>query len=193
LPLLADIQAGIRAAVVGGDASAVAPLLMGGREPLQRFAIHQRHFRASLARALTEKFPATVWLAGSDFVTRAATEFAQTHPPAAPCIAEYGGDFPGFLARQPGAGRVPCLQWIAELEWHVGHTVLAVESPPMSLDAAAAIDPDQWPGCVLRAQPGLRYLAAPWPVDDLLRLFLSETDPAQYAFDPLAVFLHCSA
>jgi hypothetical protein len=30
----------------------------------------------------------------------------------------------------------------------------------------------------------LRYLAAPWPVDDLLNMFLSETAPQQYTLEP---------
>ena len=34
--------------------------------------IHQRHYATSLTRALVERFPATVWLVGSELVTRAA-------------------------------------------------------------------------------------------------------------------------
>ena len=66
---LADIQAGIRDAVVNGNAATVAPGPVGGAHPEQRLAIHRRHYMASLTRALVERFPATVWLVGSELVT----------------------------------------------------------------------------------------------------------------------------
>ena len=69
MPTLSDIQAGIRDALVNGDCSAVAPLLSGGSRPEQRLAIHQRHYVASLTRALVERFPATVWLVGSELAS----------------------------------------------------------------------------------------------------------------------------
>ena len=44
---LADIQAGIRDALMDGNGAAVAPVLVGGSRPAQRLAIHQRHYVAS--------------------------------------------------------------------------------------------------------------------------------------------------
>ena len=61
---LAEIQTGIRDALVNGSVAAVAPVLSGGLHPERRLAIHQRHYAASLTRALTERFPATGWLVG---------------------------------------------------------------------------------------------------------------------------------
>src|SRR5271170_4887052 len=71
MPALADIQADIRDALVRGDRRAVAPMLSGGAHPEHRLAIHQRHYAASLTRALLDRFPATVWLVGSALVTDA--------------------------------------------------------------------------------------------------------------------------
>ena len=101
---LADIQAGIRDALVNGNSAAVAPVLLGGTHPEHRLAIHQRHYVASLTRALVERFPATVWLVGSELVTHAATSFIREHPPSRPCIAEYGDGFPRYLGAHPAAG-----------------------------------------------------------------------------------------
>jgi putative DNA-binding protein len=78
---LAEIQAGIRDALVDGNGAAVARVLLGGSRPAQRLAIHQRHYVASLTRALVERFPATVWLVGSELVTHVATAFIRKHPP----------------------------------------------------------------------------------------------------------------
>ena len=189
MPSLAEFQADMRGAVVDGEMSRLATTLVGGRDPARRLAIHQRHYEASLMRALVDKFPATVWLVGSEFVTEAARLFVHRSPPVAPCIAEYGIGFPGFLAGCPGAERVPAVQWVAELDWHLGHAALALEHAPITIEAAASIDPERLPDCMLRAQPGLRYLTAPWPADDLVNLFLSEAAPRQYALEPEGVSL----
>ena len=104
---LADIQAGIRDALVDGNGAAVAPVLLGGSRPAQRLAIHQRHYVASLTRALVERFPATVWLVGSELVTHVATSFIREHPPSRPCVAEYGDEFPRYLGAHPAAESLP--------------------------------------------------------------------------------------
>jgi hypothetical protein len=184
---LVEFQRDVRCAVIGGGVA--TPGLVGGTDPSRRLAIHRRHYEASLTRALTEKFPATVWLVGSDFVGEAARRFVRRHPPAMPCITEYGEMFPAFLAAQPGAERVPWLRWISELEWHLGHAVLAIEHPPFALADAARTDPMRLVDCALCLQPGLRYIAAPWPVDELVQLFLAEQAPQHYPLDCFDVHL----
>ena len=124
---LADIQRGIRDAVVNGNGEAVAAVLVGGTRPEHRLAIHRRHYEASLTRALVERFPATVWLVGSELVTHAATSFIHEHPPSRPCIAEYGDGFPRYLGAHPAAVSLPYLAQFAELEWHLGRLALATE------------------------------------------------------------------
>jgi hypothetical protein len=41
----------------------------------------------------------------------------------------------------------------------------------------------------LAPQPGLHYLAVTWPIDDLIRLYLDETKPDRFVFEPLPVHL----
>ena len=94
---LAETQLWIRRAVVDGDTAGIPPQLIGGRNPRRRLAIHQRHYRSSLVAAIRTKFPATAWLLGMPFLDEAAQEFVRQHPPATPCIAEYGEEFPAFF------------------------------------------------------------------------------------------------
>ena len=128
MPALADIQSAIRDALVHGDRTALAPMLSGGVHPEYRLAIHQRHYAASLTRALLDRFPATVWLVGSELVTDAATSFIREQPPSKPCIAEYGESFPQHLGAHPAAASLPYLSQFAELEWHLGRLALATEN-----------------------------------------------------------------
>jgi hypothetical protein len=163
---LADIQAGIRDALVNGDSTAVAPLLLGGSRPEQRLAIHQRHYVASLTRALVERFPATVWLVGSELVTHVATSFIREHPPSKPCVAEYGDDFPRYLGAHPAARSVPYLAQFAELEWHLGRLALATEE-----------------------SANVHYIQLYWTLDELIGFYLTDTAPDAYALRQEDVWL----
>jgi hypothetical protein len=189
VPLLAEIQTGIRQAVVAGGEPPVAALLTGGQNPLKRVQIHRRHYETSLVTALLGKFPATVWLVGSPFVTEAARHFIREYPPRKPCIAEYGEGFPECLSTRPAAERVPYLADFAQLEWQVGQVSIAVGQPAMPVDQLSAIPGEAVPDAVMTMQTGLRYLHASWPVDELMRLFLTDSAPDALEFEPADVWI----
>ena len=155
---LAEIQTGIRDALVNGSVAAVAPVLSGGLHPERRLAIHQRHYAASLTRALTERFPATGWLVGSDIVTDAAASFIREQPPSKPCIAEYGESFPQHLGVHPAAAALPYLSQFAELEWHLGRLALATDD-----------------------SPNVHYLHLDWSLDELIGVYLADAAPDAFA------------
>jgi hypothetical protein len=183
MPSLLEIQRQVRGAVVADEAGGtLLALLAGGRDPAARLAIHRHHHQASLTRALLDKFPAVSWLAGERFTTAAAQAFVRAHPPAAPCIAEYGADYPDFLASRAGAERLPCLCAFAELEWDVGKVSIAVDRAPLTIESLASIDTGELPDHRLTLQGGLRYRTADWPIDDLIKQYLSGAAPERYAF-----------
>lgn len=189
MPGLAEIQSLVREAVVSGQTTALEPLLAGDGKTLARFEIHRRNYEASLINALLEKFPASAWLVGTSFLSQAAMLYVHRHPPEAPCIAEYGGGFPKFLSECPGAERVPYLRSFAKLEWYLGHVAIAVDEPGVPQEAFRAIPPELLPDLSLRLQPGVCYLAAEWPVDELMKLYLTENAPKYLSFEPAAVWL----
>jgi hypothetical protein len=180
MPSLADIQSRISEALVGGELDAVLPWLAGGRSAAaHRFAVHQRHYATSLSRAILDRFPATIWLVGSPLVTAAAAEFVRAHPPTRPCIAEYGDEFPMWLASRVDSKKLPYLEQFAMLEWQVGKVSVATEDVPLS--DWPAIDPNGLAESGLRLQPSLAYLRLDWPLDELLSFYLSDEHPAEYA------------
>jgi Putative DNA-binding domain len=180
MPSLAEAQLRIRRALVDGDTASIAPLLIGGRNPERRLAIHQRHYRSSLLAAIRTKFPATAWLIGTPVLDEAAQEFVRQNPPIAHCIAEYGEQFPRFLSQYVGAARVPYLYSFAELEWHLGQVAIATDRPAAARDAFSALEIDTLMDRHLALQGGLRYLHASWPVDELMKLYLTDTAPSGY-------------
>jgi hypothetical protein len=114
---------------------------------------------------------------GTAFLKQAAERFVCERPPAAPCIAEYGAEFPAFLSQAPGCERAPYLRDFAELEWCVGQVV---DRPPVTAEEFSGIDPNILLGTFLTLQPGLHFLEARWPIDQLMALYLTETAPDRF-------------
>jgi putative DNA-binding protein len=189
VPALHDLQKGVRDALILDDVSGLDSVLVGGRDARKRLAIHQRHYRTSLITALLDRFPATVWLLGSTFVTEAARRFVREHPPSRPCITEYGDDFPAFLSGLPGAADFPYVRSFAELEWHLGRVSLAIERPAVTSADLAKIGADHVAGLAVLLQPGVQYLHAAWAVDDLMRLFLTDSAPDRFTLDEGEVWI----
>jgi hypothetical protein len=185
---LADLQGHVRQALLTGDVTLLQPVLAGSPDPTKRLAIHQRHYQATLSAALMEKFPATAWLVGSAFMAEAARQFVRTRPPTRPCIAEYGDDFPAFLAALPTAAHLPYLRDFAELERRFGQAAIDVDLPALSI-ADVAASSDSFTDGLVALQPGLRYWHASWPVDQLLKIYLTDSAPDTCEIELGSVYL----
>lgn len=189
MPSLAETQSLLRQAIVGGETTAGAPLLVGGADARTGLAIHRRHYETSLVTALLGRFPATAWLVGTPFLEESALAFVHERPPHGPCIAEYGVDVPEFLALHPGATRVPYLREFAELEWTIGIVSIAIAQPALPIDELSNIDPMALPDVRLTLQSGLRLLDVAWPIDDLMKLYLTDTAPDQLVLEPAETWI----
>lgn len=185
---LAELQRLVCEAVVCGQPAGVASLLVGGRDPERRLAIHCRHYRASLVKTLLRRFPALTWLVGGPVIEAAASRYAREHPPATPCLAEYGEGFPALVADHLGRSDTAYVRPFGELEWHVGAASIEVEHPAMA-PTALPRDGETLAGATVRLQPGLRYLHSEWPVHDLMRRFLTDTAPPVYELHRTPVWI----
>jgi hypothetical protein len=189
MPSLADLQGRVARAVMTGDIEPVAAALVGGSDPRTRLAIHRRHYHTSLTAALLGKFPATAWLAGAGFVAGAARAYVEARPPRRPCIAEYGADFPQFLAIHGRAATLPYLQSFAELERAVAEVSIAIALPSAAWAEIASLGMERLLDLRLAMQPGLRYLSAAWRVDELMRLYLDAAEPETFVLPKADTFV----
>lgn len=186
---LAELQSRVARAMTTGDREPFAPQLAGGVYPDKRLDIHLRHYEASLSAALREKFPACAWLAGADLVSAAARAYVHAHPPTEPCIAEYGRDFPRFLATYGRAAALPYLESFAALEWAVGRASIAIDHPSISWSDVGRIGSDRLVDAVLSLQPGLSYLHSAWGVDQLMTTYLSGIEPERFVLPESGTFI----
>jgi hypothetical protein len=180
---LADLQETFARAMTSGQGVALAAELVGGPNPSARLAIHLRHYEASLTTALCDKFPACAWLAGADLVRAAARDYVHSHPPVQPCIAEYGRDFPQFLAAYGRASSLPYLESFAALEWAVAKASIATAEPPLSWTDVARLGPDALFDSTPSLQPGLYYLSSGWRIDELMTTYLSGAEPERFVLE----------
>jgi hypothetical protein len=162
---------------------------VGGAHPGKRLNVHLHHYEASLTAAMRDKFPACAWLAGADLVSTAARAYVHAHPPGQPCIAEYGEDFPQFLANCGRARTMPYLESFAELEWTVGRASIAIDYPPLSWSDIGRTGSERMIDSVLALQPGVRYLRSAWGVEQLMTTYLSGTEPERFVLSESESFI----
>lgn len=185
---LADLQHSVARAVLAGDATPLAPLLVGGEEPVARLAIHRRHYESSLAAALEQKYPATAWLIGAEAFGATARAYVAAQPPAAPCIAEYGEDFPAFIAKRVGRA-LPYVRSFAELERAVGQASIAVDRSALHWSEIASLGATALLDTRLELQPDVHYVRSAWRIDELFETYLAPARPEKFALraEPSAI------
>lgn len=163
---LLRLQSHFASAVLRGDDRAVAAMVVGdGIASERRLAIHRNHLRITLTEALAATFPALRSVVGVEAFEPAATAFVRWMPPTSPCLHEYGGEFPGFLAGlRPGR---PFLGDLGRLEWAINRAFHAPEKPALVPERLADIAGDDADDLVFSLQPSLGLIRSPFPIDDL--------------------------
>ena len=160
---LRELQAGLRAAILAGDervaASAVRPDGLGAAA---RLAVYRHHVLASLTAALESTYPVVARLVDPRFFRYAADRYIRAQPPASPCLFEFGGSFPDFLADFPASRRLAYLPDVARLEWALNVALHAPDIPPVEPEALRALP-------ALGLHPSLTLLGSPWPIDAIWR------------------------
>jgi hypothetical protein len=160
---LRELQTRVRTALLGGDAGAVGQEIVGdGLDPAARLAVYRNHVVASLTAALESIYPVVARLVDVRFFRYAADAYVREAPPTGPCLFEYGGTFPEFLARFPAARSLAYLPDVARLEWAMNVALHAPDAPPLEPGALRALPP-------VALHPSVTLLPSPCPLDSIWR------------------------
>ncbi len=169
MPRLADIQAAMRAAVLGGKGGEAGPLAGwiegGGLDPVQRVAIHRNNTMVSLIEVLEANFPVVRALVGGAFFTQAARAFARQSPPRHPILTGYGDRFADFLSGYGPASGLAYLPDVARLEWARLSAQHAAQARPVPQETLDAVPPHLFPMARCGVHPSFRFVVSAWPVD----------------------------
>jgi hypothetical protein len=149
----------------------------------RRFGVYRNNVKASLAAALTARFPVVVRLVGEEFFTAMALVFVERHPPHSPVLAEYGGAFATFLEGFDPAADLPYLPDIARLEWARHVAFHSADASAADIARLAALQPEQIGTAILAIHPAVTAIASPWPIVSLWTTNTYDATPQAPATD----------
>ncbi|HEU4440288.1 MAG TPA: DNA-binding domain-containing protein [Methylomirabilota bacterium] len=175
MPALREVQARFAESLLAGDDPTLLDLVDGdGLDPRARLAVYRHHVLTTLTATLEQAYPVVCWLVDERFFAFAADAFIKRHPPAGPCLAEYGAGFPDFLAGFPACAGLPYLPDTARLEWAVHVAAQQTGRPPLDRARLTAVDPSDMAQLRFVPDPGVALLASPWPIDRIWRAYREE-------------------
>jgi len=176
---LRELQAGFRAALLAGDERGVAPdVVDDGVNASARLAVYRHHVLTSLTAALEATFPVVCRLVDRRFFGWLADSYVRAHPPAGPCLFEYGADLPEFIAAFPACAPLPWLADVARLEWAMNVALHAPDAVPLEPEALRTLPPATLARLTLHLDPSVTLLASRWPVDAIWDANQAGVDPA---------------
>jgi hypothetical protein len=167
---LPELQARFKDSLLATEDPALLDLVDGdGLEPQARLAVYRHHVLTTLTAALEAAYPVVCRLVDSRFFAYAADAFIRRHPPAGPCLGEYGATFPDFLASFPACESLPYLPDVGRLEWAVHMATRQSAAAPLDRARLQRVDPSDMAELSFVPDPSLALLASPWPVDKIWR------------------------
>jgi hypothetical protein len=132
--------------------------------PARRFAVYRNNVMASLAAALTRRYPVIERLVGDEFFGAMARQFVMQHPPRSPLLAQYGEEFADFIAAFGPARQLPYLADVAWLEAARTRAYHAEDATPLGADRFAALDAEALGDIRLQLHPSAAILRSPFPI-----------------------------
>ena len=167
---LRELQAAFRGALLVDEVAAVTPAIFDDALGVSaRLAIYRHHVFTSLTAALEATYPVVTRLVDRRFFGWVADRYVRAHPPAGPCLAEYGGELAAFLAKLPACAHLPWLGDVARLEWAINVALHAPDAVALEPEALRTLEPRALARLTLRLLPSVALFESQWPVDAIWR------------------------
>lgn len=167
MPRLAELQVAFKQALLQDDDAVASAICGDGLTPQARLAIYRHHVLTTLTDVLKTTYPVVCRLVDDRFFSYAADCYMRQHPPAGPCLFEYGATFAHFLANFPPCRELVYLPDVARLEWALHVAWFAADAVPLDLECLRGLTPDELPDLRLVLAPSVSYVSSPWPIDHI--------------------------
>jgi hypothetical protein len=138
-----------------------------GEADVARFSVYRNNVFVGLTKALSQRFPVTERLVGSEFFLAMARSYAQDHKPASPLIIDYGDDFPDFIETFPPAKPLAYLADVARIEVAWTKAYYASDAAALDLGAFARLAPEALPDLRLIRHPSVGLVRSDYPVGSI--------------------------
>ena len=177
-PSLAELQRDFQRAVAGnGDAEVSRWIIADATAGAQaRLRVYSEAYGLRLVEVLTEDFPVLKRMAGDAGFVRLCEAYIAAHPSTTRSVRWFGRRLDAFLEEYGAVRRRPVLAEIASFEWARGEVFDAEDMPALSIDAIAAVPPEQWPQMRFVIADSVRRLDLRWNVPALCQA-VDQSDP----------------
>jgi hypothetical protein len=165
--LQARFAAALRTPADGGapaDPALLAAIVDDGLAPASRLNLYRNNTRAMFTGALQRSFPVVARRVGDGYFQRLAAGYRAAHPSRSGDLHWIGEHFPAWLARHLAGSGYDWLADLARLEWACEEVLVAADSPAISIEALARLEPEALAALRLTLQPALRCVTSPYPV-----------------------------
>jgi hypothetical protein len=168
---LIDLQRQM-AGAIRGDATprsvrVVRPNHLPEGDPL---SVYRNNHQISLREALAATFPTIPLLIGADAFDVLAGRFLKSRPPAQPCMAEYGAEFPYYVGTEQLVSELPYLADISALDWAVNLARVSPDAAAFDASALSSMTPDQISVLRVQPHPSMTLLFSKYPLMDICSL-----------------------
>jgi len=178
MPSLRELESSFGRALLGEPEAALLDLIAAdGLTSDARLRIYRNHVLVTLTDALIATFPVVCRLVDERFFRYAADQYIRAHPPAVPCLFEYGESFAAFLATFGPCRHLEYLPDVARLEWAINYAHHADDADAIDAARLGEIPPDRIGSVTLALHPSVSFLSSLWPVDRIWRANQPDADP----------------
>ncbi|HEY8091020.1 MAG TPA: DNA-binding domain-containing protein, partial [Polyangiaceae bacterium] len=149
-----------------------------------RLHVYRHGYVARLVECLADDYPVLEHALGQQAFEALCRTYIARYPSTAPNLNAYGARLPsvceGFAAD------------LARLEWAMVEVIHEPASPPVTMNALAAVPPESWGAVRLVPSKALRLLAFDHPANDYYQAFRDDRSPALPAPSPSATVVYRS-
>lgn len=143
---------------------------------LERLMIYRRMYPLRMEEALSMDFPVCRKLVGASAFRALVNDYVQAHPSTSWTLDHLGRHMVSFVAGHDLAREYPGLADLACLEGALCEVFNELDSPVLTPEALADVDPETWAEVRLTTVPAFRLLALGSNANDLYKAFNSGQD-----------------
>ena len=179
---LPELQRAFTARMLTGD-DAIMALVQDSR--LERrdvlMGVYEHAYGARLAEVLEGDYEKLHAAIGPDAFLQIAADYVTANPSRYPNARFFGAGVPAFLLQTAPWSATPWHGELAMLEWAMGEVFLAEDALHLSMEAMAALHPNDWPNLTFTLADDIRRITTRHGGPEAWLAINDDTDPAPAA------------